>query len=75
LKSENFFWTDYLQAPIQVQGDMTQKLGQISKIQPESCKNVSKKDDASVEVAKEVGVLVGCHELFAFINNFVSLAC
>jgi len=35
LKSEKLLWMDYLQGPLQVQGHMTQKLGQVAKIRPE----------------------------------------
>jgi len=35
LKSENFFRTDYRHGPLQVQGHVTQKLGQISNIRPD----------------------------------------
>ena len=32
---KTFLWTDYPQGPLQVQGHVTQKLGQIAKIWPE----------------------------------------
>jgi len=32
---KTFLWTDYPQGPVQVQGHVTQKLGQIAKIWPE----------------------------------------
>jgi len=32
---KTFFWTDYLQRPLQLQDHVTQKVGQISKIRPD----------------------------------------